>query len=176
MELSTTRKGEISVLLSVVLWGAFPVITILSYNTLPIYITFSGSVFFASIFFGITITIQKKWHELKNKSAMKDMFFATIFIGIIFYGLLFTGLEYTSAGNASIVGLSEILISYLFFNVFRKEHISRKHIWGIIFMIIGAIIILFPKDLIFQKGDVLILIGTLFTPIGNYFMQKARKK
>ena len=44
-------------------------------------------------------------------------------------------------------------------------------------MLIGAVIILFPKSgLSFHAGDWIILVASAFPPLGNYFQQKLRKE
>jgi len=176
MKLSQEKQGEIIIFGEAFLWGLFPVITILAYSTLSPLLTYSWSIIFATIFFGILILIRKKWKDLINLSAFKDILFITLFLGIIFYGLIFTGLKFTSAGNASIIALMEVFFTFILFNVWKKEYVHKNHIFGAILMILGALIILLPQLNSFNIGDIIIFIAVLFAPIGNYFQRRAIKK
>lgn len=175
MNTSRGRKGEIFIILAVLAGALFPVITILSYNTLSPLVSFAGSTFFAAVFFAVVLTIRKKWHELKNKAALKDVLLTTLIIGIIYYLLFFFGLRHTSAGNASIIVLTEIFFSYFFFHVWRKDHLPSEHKIGIVLMATGALIVLYPTLEGFTGGEILILIASFIAPLGNFFQQRARR-
>lgn len=176
MKLNGEKKGEVLVLSAALLGALFPVITILSYNTLSPLVSFAGSTFFASILFAIVLTARKKWHELKNIHAYKDLLMTTLIIGIIFYLLYFFGLRQTSAGNASIIALSEVFFGYLFFQVYKKDYLPNLHKLGAVLMVIGALIVLFPKMQNFTGGELLILLAAMIAPIGNFYQQRARKR
>jgi drug/metabolite transporter (DMT)-like permease len=175
MKENKEREGEIFIFLQAALWGLFPVITILSFKVLSPLVSLGWSSLFATLFFAVVISIKKKWHEIKNTSALKNILWATFFIGIISQLLYFFGLRYTSAGNAAIIALTETLFSYLFFHVFRKDYFPKQHIIGSALMIVGAFIVLFPNTDKFRFGDILILCAVMMPPIGNFFQQKARK-
>lgn len=176
MKISRERKGELFIFTQASLWALFPVLTILSYSKISPLISLGISTIFATIFFTIMLSIKKKWHEIKNTSAIKDILWATIFIGILYYLLIFIGLLYTSAGNASIIALTEVFFSYLFFNVWKKDPLPLHHMAGAVLMIAGAIIVLYPNLHEFRLGDILIVIAAAFPPFGNFFAREARKK
>ncbi|MDO8489165.1 MAG: DMT family transporter, partial [Candidatus Omnitrophota bacterium] len=131
---------------------------------------------FAAISFAIVLTVRKKWLELKNTVALKDILITTLLLGIFYYLLTFFALRSTSAGNVSIIALTEILSSYLFFQVWRKDYMSAWHKIGAVFMVIGAFIVLYPSMGNFTGGEFLILIAAIIAPIGNLFAQRARKR
>ncbi len=170
------RQGEAYIFLEILLWSLFPVITILSYSEVSPLVSLAWSTLFATIFFTINMSVKKKWHELKNKDALKEIFMIALIIGVGFYGLFFTGLQYTTAGNASIVALSEVLFSYLLFNAIRKEPFSKNHTFGAIMLVIGAGTVLLPKAGVLNIGDFLVLAAVATAPFGNYFQRKARKR
>lgn len=171
-----TAKGDLFILSQTLLWSFFPIFTILSFSTLGSLYSAAISTFFAGVFFAVVISFKKTWHEVFDKSAWKDILLATLFIGIIFYSLLFLGYRYTTAGNGSIASLMEIFFAFFVLGFFGKEKITLQGIFGAILMCIGAIIVLSPKASGINYGDFIIMFATIFTPIGNYFMQKARKK
>jgi hypothetical protein len=51
MIISEERKGEIFIFFEALLWSLFPIVTILSLNTLSPITSLAWSTFFASIFF-----------------------------------------------------------------------------------------------------------------------------
>src|SRR5260370_3478374 len=103
MNVSKERQGEFFILGSVTLWGLFPVITVLSYNTLSPLLSLAYSSLLAALLFTIITMRKNKWHELRNKNALKRILMATLFTGILYYLLLFIGLHFTTPGNTSIV-------------------------------------------------------------------------
>lgn len=157
------------------MWGAFPVIVVLSYSQLSGLISLAWSTVFAAIFFLGIIAYRNKWQEFNNRIFWKYILGVVLFNGILFYSFYYIGLEKTTAGNASLIGLTEILTSYLFFNLFRKEHISKEHKLGALLMFLGALIVLFPNFSDFNIGDFFLLFAMFFGPIGNFFQQKVRK-
>lgn len=176
MKLDQEKRGEIIIFLEAFLWSLFPIITILSFKNISPLISLGWSTLFATIFFAIILTIKGKWKEIKNKEALKDILLVTFFLGILYYLLYFFGLRYTSAGNASLIALTEIFFSFLFFHIWRKDYISFNHIMGAILILIGAFIILYPNFSEFHLGDILILTAAFIAPFGNFFQQRARKK
>lgn len=169
------REGELFIVASAVLWGLFPVITVLSISSLSPLLALILSNVIAAIFFVVILSVRGKWRELGNQQALPSIIAATFCNGIAYYVLVFWGLRFTSAGNASILTLTEIFFSFLFFHIWRKEYISRVTIWGIACMVVGALIVLYPNRAALNIGDVFILIASAIAPVGNYFQQKARK-
>lgn len=171
---SEERKGEWYIYPQVILWGLFPVITVLSYATVPSLISYAWSSIFAALFFAGLVTFRGKWSELLNLELWKYSAYIILFIGILYYGLFFVGLTMTSPGNAAIIALFEIFTSFVFFHVIRRDQISGTHIIGAGLMLTGAIIVLGRNFSGINLGDVLILAATAAAPAGNLFQQRAR--
>lgn len=170
------RQGEVYIGLEVLLWSLFPVITILSYSGVTPLISLGWSTLFAAIFFGIILTFKKKWHELHDKTALKDILLVSVFIGVGFYSFYYFGLTLTTAGNASIIALSEVLFTFIFFQLWKKETLPQSHIFGAILLVIGAFIVLFPNASSLNLGDILIVLAVSTAPFGNFFQRRARKR
>ena len=97
-------------------------------------------------------------------------------LGILFYVLFFLGLKSTSAGNAAIIGLTEILSSFLLFGfILHIEKYTKIAFLGAAFLILGTFFVLFQKGFHLNLGDILILVAFIIAPIGNYYQQKSRK-
>ncbi len=176
MKLSKEREGEFFVFTQAILWGIFPVITILSFSKISPLMSFAGSAFFASIFFAIVLSVRHQWHQFLDRSARKDILLAVFIMGFLCYILTFIGLRYTTAGNASLISLTEVFFTFLFFNLLRREYISIGHIFGVVLVVLGAAIVLLPNITEFRMGDILILLTAVIAPIGNFFQRKARTK
>lgn len=173
-KLSSERLGEISIISSALLWSFFPILTILSYSGLEPVLSLAWTTLISVVFFLAISLARNSWKNIFYKDTMFSLFWITLINGILFYVLYFIGLKYTTAGNAAIVATMEILFSYLFFNVWKEEHIDFKHITGAVLMFSSAIIILSPNLSSFQTGDLLVLLAVFVAPLGNFFQKKLR--
>lgn len=133
------------------------------------------STFFASILFAGLMVYRGTWREMRDPLLWKYSFFIALFIGVLLYSFYFIGLKYTTPGNAAILLQFQVFTSFLFFNVLRKEPITVQYKIGAVLMVGGAVIILGREWNGINLGDLLVLVGTLCAPIGNYFQQRARE-
>jgi len=168
------REGELFTVASAVLWGLFPILTILSFASLDPLRSLGWSTLFAGGFFAFLLTIRKGWNQLRRTQAWADILATTLW-STIYYFLVFWALQTTSAGNESIIALSEVFFSFLFFNIWRKEHISITHILGAVCTVVGAIIVLSPNVQVFNRGDMFVLLASAIAPFINFFQKRARK-
>ncbi|MES2014314.1 MAG: DMT family transporter [Patescibacteria group bacterium] len=176
MHFSKERVGELCILSESVLWGLFPVVTILTLASITPLVSLGWSVLFATGVFAILLTIRGTWKDVWNTAALPDTLATAIILGVVYYILFFIGLKYTSAGNASIVALSEIFFNYCFFHLLRKEPMPAVHIAGAGLMLFGALLVLYPSLRAFQLGDLLIVAASCIAPLGNMFQRRARTK
>lgn len=176
MKFGRERIGELCILSEAVLWGIFPVITILSFTSLTPLVSLGWSTLFASGVFGVLLTVRRKWADVWNPRAMRDVLLTAFVLGFLYYILFFFGLQYTSPGNASIIALSELFFSYCFFNLFRKEYIPPIHLIGAVLMIFAAGVVLYPNIHSFHIGDLFIVGASLIAPFGNLLQRRARRE
>jgi drug/metabolite transporter (DMT)-like permease len=115
-----------------------------------------------------------RFKELQNRAAYKDLLLTTFWITFIFT-LIFLGLRYTTAGNMAVIIFLQVGFSYLYFNVLGKEKMNTIHLIGAFIMGVGALVILFPENFEFNKGDWLILISAAAAPIVNLYQKRARE-
>ncbi|KKT23911.1 MAG: hypothetical protein UW07_C0020G0011 [Candidatus Nomurabacteria bacterium GW2011_GWF2_43_8] len=173
-KLSPEKLGESSVMLGSLIWSFFPILTILSYSGLEPVTSLAWTTLISILFFFIISLARNSWESIFRKDVLLSVLGVTFINGILFYALFFIGLKYTTAGNAAIVATMEILFSYLFFNVWRKEYIDSKHIIGVVLMFLSAVIILSPNISSFQTGDLLILLAVFIVPLGNLLQKNLR--
>lgn len=169
-------QGELFIIGSAPLWSLFPIFSILAIASIAPLYTAALSTLSAAIAFAIFLTIKKEWHQVLDKSAWKDILLVTLIIGVVFYSLIFIGLQRTTAGNASIISLMEIFFTIVILRAWKKEQLTKKKVFGSIFMVVGAMLILFQGNIQLNEGDLIILVATAIPPAGNYFAQQARKK
>lgn len=167
------REGELLVGGLSILESWFPILSIVAISYIGALHTYAFSLF-VSLFFFISLMFKKRlFSELKNRDAYKDLLLTSFYITTLFT-LVFIGMQFTTAGNMSVIMFTQLFFSYLYFNLFKKEKIDLIHSIGAFIMGIGAIIILIPDDLIFNKGDLIILIAAAIAPIANFYSKRAR--
>lgn len=171
---SQERKGELFIFFETLFWSWFPIITIFTLTKVEPLFSLAYSNLIAIAFFAIILSFKKRWSDIKLKKAYKDVFLSSFFI-MLLYIFLFTGLQHTTASNMAIILFCQLFFSFLFFNVFKKEAIKKIHLIGAIFLAIGAIIILFPAEIKFNSGDILILFGAMSAPLANHYQKKSRE-
>ena len=167
------REGEFLMLGLAALESWFPILSIVSMAYIGALHTYTYSLLIALVFFIALMAKRDRFKELKNKEAYKDLLLTSFWITSLFT-LVFIGMQYTTAGNMAVIIFLQLLFSYLYFNVLGKEKMDRLHLIGAIIMGVGALIILIPDDLSFNKGDLLILIAAAIAPFANLYQKRAR--
>lgn len=168
------REGEILMVGLAILESWFPIFSIVAMSYIGALHTYTYSLFIALIFFIMIMFKRDRFKELKNKEAYKDLLLTSFWITSLF-AFVFIGMRYTTAGNMAVIIFLQLLFSYLYFNLFGKEKMHTLHLWGAFIMGIGALIILIPDELIFNKGDLLILVAAAIAPIANLYQKRARE-
>ena len=167
------REGEFLMLGLALIESWFPILSIVSMSYIGALHTYTYSLIIALMFFIIIMAKRDRFQELKNRAAYKDLLLTSFWITLLFT-LVFVGMQYTTAGNMAVIIFLQLLFSYLYFNVFGKEKMGRVHLIGAVIMGIGAFIILIPDELVFNKGDLLILLAAAIAPIANLYQKRAR--
>lgn len=168
------RQGELLMLGLSVLESWFPILSIVAMSHVGALHTYMYSLIIAFFFYMAIMYKRDRFKELKNRAAYKDLLLTTFWITTIFT-LIFIGMRYTTAGNMAVIVFLQVLFSYLYFNVLGKEKMDTVHLIGAILMTIGALIILIPHDMQFNKGDWLILLASAFAPIVNLYQKRVRE-
>lgn len=167
------REGELLMIGLSILESWFPIISIVAISHIGALHTYAFSLFVSLLFFIFLMLKKNLFAELKNKKAYKDLLLTSFWITTLF-ALVFIGMQFTTAGNMSVIIFTQLFFSYLYFNIFGDEKIDLIHSIGAFIMGIGAIIVLIPDDLSFNKGDLIILIAAAIAPLANYYSKRAR--
>lgn len=167
------RRGEIYMLLLSIIESWFPILSLFSIALIGAMYSFAFSVGIATLIFLVLVIYKKKVPELFQKDARKDLLLTTFFINLLFI-LVFIGLQYTTAGNMAVIIFLQLLFAYLYFNILGDDKLSLTHTAGAVVMGIGALTILVPEDLSFNKGDLIILVAAALAPFANLYQKRAR--
>ena len=168
------REGEMLMVGLAILESWFPIFSIVAMSYIGALHTYTYSLLIALVFFVMIMLKRDRFKELKNKEAYKDLLLTSFWITSLF-ALVFIGMRYTTAGNMAVIIFLQLLFSYLYFNVFGKEKMHTLHVWGAFIMGVGALIILIPDELTFNKGDLLILVAAAIAPLANLYQKRARE-
>ncbi len=157
------------------MYSLFPIIVAHTTKIMPP-ILFAGlSTLMASITLFFYILYKKDLKSLKDKDTIKYTLGITLFIIIIPSILIFTGSSKTSGINTTILLQSEILFTFIIFGLFTAEKITLKKLIGALIVMTGTLFIIYNGSLEINTGDLLIIAGTFFYPIGHIFAKKALK-
>jgi len=171
--MNANKKGELYALLISLLESFFPIITIYVLQSIGPLFAYSLSTAVASVFFVVWIALKRDYREFLVFEAYRDMLWLTFYITTLFI-LLMVGLQYTTAGNMSVIIGLQLFFSYLYFNVFGSEKMTKLHSFAALLMGVGAIIILFPEDFSLNKGDALIFLAAVIAPLVSKHQKQAR--
>jgi drug/metabolite transporter (DMT)-like permease len=174
-ETNTEKTGEILILTETIIYALFPIIIAYSTKILPP-ILFAGlSTFTASITLFSFLLVKGRLKKLMNREMIKYALGITLFIIIIPSILIFMGSSKTSGINTTILLQSEILFTFIIFGLFSIEKITLQKIIGALIVIIGTFFIIYSGNAEVNRGDLMIIAGTLFYPLGNLLSKKALK-
>ena len=174
-KLSDERVGEISLLSMSILWAFFPIISILIFSTLQPLMTAALSTLCAGVFFLLIMFKKNLWHEMLVREAWPDILKATITIGILVYAFYFVGLKTTTAGNASIISLTEVLFAVIILRYWQNERLSSNQMLGAGIMVVGAFMVLLTDTFSVKSGDLFILLAAAIAPFGNKYAKASLK-
>lgn len=171
--ISREKTGELLILGETLIYSLFPIIIAYSTKIMPPILFAGMSTLMASITLFIFILIRKNLKSLIDLKAIKYTLGVTLFIIIIPSILIFTGSSKTSGINTTMLLQMEILFTFIIFGLFKIEKITLKKIIGSLIILIGTTLILYNGNANINTGDLLIIAGTFFYPIGNIFAKKA---
>jgi drug/metabolite transporter (DMT)-like permease len=172
-KIETERLGESLIICEVLVYALFPIVVNYTTKIMPP-ILFAGlSTIMAGVALFTYILIDKQLSKLKNIQALKYILAVTLFVIIIPSIFIFTGTSKTSGINTTILLQTEILFAFFICGIFVGEKITPQRIGGAVMVVIGAVAILYNGTFQINRGDLLIIAGTFFFPIGNIYAKKA---
>ncbi len=169
------KTGEIFILSQVILFSIFPIIMSHTTKLMPPLLFAALTTLISSFFFFIHLVYTNKIKEIFNKKALKYCILVTLLIVVIPSILIFKGTKLTSGINTAIFLQMEILFALPICAILIKEKITKIRLISNLIIALGAILVLYNGSLQLNKGDLLIIAGTIIYPFGNIYAQKALK-
>lgn len=167
------REGEVMMVLLSVIESWFPILSIITIGYVGALFSYSAVLLIALLFFFLMMLRNGRLSELRNRAAYKDLLLTSVSITLL-YVLVFMGMRYTTAGNMAVIIFTQLFFSYLYFNLFGHEKLTLIHTFGALLMAVGALGILWPDEVHFNQGDLLILLAAMLSPYANLFQKRAR--
>lgn len=169
------RRGELLCLLNSVFEGLFPVLALSPVALIgPLY-TFAFCLAGSGLLLALILACRGEFRMLFKPDAQKDLLLTSVTWTLMFC-LIFGSLRYTTAGNVAVLVFLQLLFAYVYFHVLGGQRLSRIHTVGACIMGLGALIILVPDDLRFNRGDILALMAGAVGPLANLSQKRARLK
>jgi len=121
-----------------------------------------------SLILGLILVISD-FKKIKNLKKREWIFLALIglFGGCIPFLLFFKGLKITSSAEGSFIHKTMFLWVAILAIFFLKEKIDQKFLFGALILLFANALLLKNFSFVFDKGDFLILIATIFWAIEN---------
>lgn len=173
---SEERLGELMVFGETAIYALFPILVSYTTKHMPPILFAAIGTLIAGISVFIYLLVKKELASLKNKKALKQILGVTLFIIIIPSICIFIGGSLTSGINTSILLQSEIVFTFVIYALIKYEKINLIKTLGAIQVIAGTTLIVYNGTANINIGDLLIIAGTFFYPIGNIFAKKALKE
>jgi len=167
------REGELYALILSLLESWFPILSLFAIKLVGALNTYFFVLVIATAALAAIMGSKEGFADLFNKKALPDLLWTSFYITALFV-LVFIGLRYTTAGNMAVILTLQLLFSYIYFNLFGSEKMDTLHTFAAFMMGAGAMIILFPEQFRFNRGDLLILISAAIAPLANYYQKRAR--
>jgi len=154
--------------------GLFPILSQFILRYMGSLYAYAFSITVAMFFLLGYLTFRRRLSELFCKKALFDLFMTALLINLIFV-LIFSGLRFTTAANTSVIMILQLFFAWLYFNVLGPEKLGVLPTIGAFLMALGGIIVVFPEDFHFNRGDLLVLLAAAIAPVANFFQKRARE-
>ena len=169
------RIGEFFIFGEVITFATFPIIINYATRLMPPVFFAAISTLLAGLCLLPYLIFTKQIRAIFERRTIELVLGIALFIVIIPSVFIFIGTSKTSSINTTLLLQTELLFTFIICGLFFGEKITKQKILGGLAVIIGATIILYKKSFQFNIGDILIIAGTVFYPIGNIFAKKALK-
>ena len=169
---SEERIGEMMLIGSCILEGLFPIMAKVATNAFPPILFTSISALFASAVFLVFMITTGRIKQKLSKEALMNALGVAVFI-VLSLALVLFGVQWTSSINTALLLQAEILFTFIFATMFLGERLKTLQLGGCLAVMIGTIFVVFNGKLQLNIGDLLIIVATMFFPIGNTFAKKA---
>lgn len=169
------KIGELFIFGEILTFATFPIIINYATRLMPPVFFAAVSTLLAGFCLLPYLIFTKQIRAIFERKTVALVLGVALFIVIIPSIFIFTGTSKTSSINTTLLLQTELLFTFIICGLFFGEKITKQKLLGGLAVVIGATIILYKKSFQFNIGDILIIAGTVFYPIGNIFAKKALK-
>lgn len=169
------RQGELFAVILSILESWFPILSLYAVLSIGALNTYFFVLLIATAVLLVLLKFKEGFSSLIERDALPDLLWTSLYINALFV-LLFVSLRYTTAGNLAVILTLQLFFSYLYFNLFGTEKMGASRTFAALLMGAGAVIILYPAQLRFNPGDLLVLAAAAIAPIANYYQKRARAR
>lgn len=167
------RIGELFIFGELVFHSFFPVIINYSAKIVPPIFFAAGATLVAAACIFLFLLFTNGLRAKISRQALYYILLVTLFIVIIPSIFIFIGTRATSGINTSILLQTEILFTFIILGLLGKEAITGQKLSGALAVLLGGIAVLYNGSFKLNPGDLFIVAGVFFYPIGNIFAKKA---
>ncbi len=171
------KKGLILVFLTAIISGFSIFINKYSVGVINPYVfTFLKNVLVAFALCSIFLAVKERV-ILKKLTKKQWMILGLIGLvgGSIPFLLFFKGLSLTSAAQGSFIHKTMFVYVAIMAAVFLKEKISKNFLIGALLLLLGNILLLKKLPVSFSRGDLLVILATIFWAVENIISKYALK-
>lgn len=176
--ISTKAAHTLMIVAMLLAASSFPVGALIT-NELPSEVLMFMRFFFAAILFSPLIIIKHGFVIPKFNDLLRYLMLSIP--SVVFFWCMFESLKYTSVINTGALFTLVPLITAIYAFFLNKERVPLLRIFGLIVGVGGALWIVFDGDVDAMKalklnyGDVIFVVGCLFTALHNPLVRKYYK-
>ncbi|MAE68655.1 MAG: DMT family transporter [Candidatus Peribacteraceae bacterium] len=167
------RRAVSFVMMSSMIEGGFPIFINHAVRVLPVMFFAGICAYIGSAIHIALLIVRRNWRQHLSWKTWFYIGGVTVCNSVLALLFIFAGTRYTSGINTALLLQSEMLSSFLIFRVLAGEHISGRQIIGALGVLLGTLFVLYNGSLELNPGDLLIVLGTVFYPIGNMCAKRA---
>ena len=169
------RRAETFVLCSAMIEGGFPIIINQAVRVFPALAFASISAFVGSFIHLILLLARRVPFPHVSGRVWVDVMGVTLCNSVFSLLFIFLGTQYTSGINTALLLQSEMLFSFFIFTFLFGERATKKQYIGAAAVFLGTMCVLYNGSFSLNRGDLLIILGSMFYPFGNQFAKRALK-
>lgn len=170
------RIGELFIFSKLPIVGLYPILINYTTKFMPPLLFAGASALVAAAILIPYLIFTKQVHKIFDRRVFPYLLGVTFFIVIAPLAFIYVGSSKTTSINTTLLLQIELLFTFIICGAFFREKITRQRILGGLVILAGASVVLFkgsPAGLAVNLGDLLIVAGTAFYPIGNIFAKRA---
>ncbi|MEK9159179.1 MAG: DMT family transporter [Patescibacteria group bacterium] len=175
MKQKEEKRGEIFLLVCLLIQSFFPLFANEGAKLFSplLYLTYMIGI---SIPFLLAINLWRgEFKQLFNREVFWQLMGVSLFVIVMPSLLIFWATKDSSGINTTLLTQSEIIYATILC-AFLGERISRFRLLGVLFILIGGVLVLYQGAFVLNRADLVLFLAPAFYPLGNVLAKKALKR